>query len=221
MSLITFDAARHEYRTTDGRLVPSVTQILHATGIATDFEALAARSSRIAEAIEYRRALGVAAHADCHAYDDDALDWNAVDDRVLPYVKAWTVFREQTGLAPIARERRLFHPGLFYAGTLDGVFERFKSELILVDVKLGDPEDAGAQWQTAAYAEFLALALATAQPGFDAFKFRLQPRYGVQLLPTGKAHQTKYTNQPGDWRDFCHMVTTFRRQHCRRTGRER
>lgn len=195
MSLITFDAARHEYRTTDGRLVPSVTQILHATGIATDFEALAARSSRIAEAIEYRRALGVAAHADCHAYDDDALDWNAVDDRVLPYVKAWTVFREQTGLAPIARERRLFHPGLFYAGTLDGVFERFKSELILVDVKLGDPEDAGARYQTAAYEEAYLI---------DHPERPIAHRWAVRLHPERRIPYEifDYSARPQSWRDF-------------------
>lgn len=192
---LTFDATAHEYRTADGRVVPSVTQVLHAVGIATDFEAIAARSSRLAEAIEFRRALGTAAHADCHAFDDDDLDWAAVDERVAPYVGAWVTFRQNSGLMPVARERRVFHPTLFYAGTLDGVFLRPNGARVLVDIKLGDPKDAGAAYQTAAY-EAAYLLEHPEQP--------IAERWAVQLIPgrTIPYAITNYSARYDAWRDF-------------------
>lgn len=192
---LRFDAFRHEYTTADGRIVPSVTKILHGVGIATDFEAIAATSRRMAEAIEYRRALGTAVHADCHAFDDRDLDWKAVDDRVRPYVDAWSIFRENKQLLPVARERRLFHPGLFYAGTLDGVFEQPDGQLVLVDIKLGDPQDAGAAYQTAAYEAAYAL---------EHPERAIAARWAVQLVPDRRIPYliTDYSARPEAWRDF-------------------
>jgi hypothetical protein len=191
---LTFDPELHEYRV-DGRVVPSVTRILHATGLATDFEAIAASSRRMSEAIEYRRALGTAVHADAHAYDDDAIDWPAVDPRVRPYVEAWAEFRRNTHLEPMARERRLFHPGFNYAGTLDGVFARPDGKLVLVDMKLGDPSDAGAAYQTAAYeAAYLV----------DHPDHVISERWAVLLLPERRIPYviTDYTTRLDHWRDF-------------------
>jgi hypothetical protein len=192
---LTFDEALHEYRITGGRVVPSVTRILHGVGIATDFEAIAARSSRLAEAIEYRRALGTAAHADCHAFDDEDFDWHAVDERVRPYIEAWAIFRENSKLRPQARERRVFHPGLFYAGTLDGVFENEAGQLVLVDMKLGDPEDAGARYQTAAYEAAYLL---------DHPERPITHRWAVQLQPERRIPYEifDYSARPQAWRDF-------------------
>jgi hypothetical protein len=59
---------------------------------------------------------------DAHAFDDDDLDWHSVDPRVEPYLRAWQAFRANTGVVPITRERMVLHPGLWFAGTLDGVF---------------------------------------------------------------------------------------------------
>lgn len=212
---LTFDAERHEYRLPDARLVPSVTQILHAVGVATDFEAIAARSTKLAEAIEYRRALGTAVHADCHAFDDHDLDWDQVDERVRPYVEAWSVFREITGLTPTARERRVFHPGAFYCGTLDGILVKPNGVAVLVDIKLGDPEDAGAQFQTAAYeAAFL-----VGHPSQI-----VSERWAVQLLPERRIPYdiTNYSARAEAWRDFQKFqafVTTYHEQAIRRRAR--
>jgi hypothetical protein len=110
------------------------------------------------------------------------------------------------------------------AGTNDraGYFRWFEghasNELLTVDIKVGDPESAGARWQTAAYAEFLAVALESFL-GFDAFAFRLRPRYAVELCETGRYKLHKYANHASDWRDFSHFVTTYRRQHAQRTRR--
>jgi hypothetical protein len=172
-----------------------VTQVLHAVGIATDFEAIAARSSRMADAIEYRRALGSAVHADCWAYDDDDLDWSAVDERVQPYLDAWATFRSNSGLRPVARERRIFLPLLQVAGTLDGVFENAKGRLVLVDIKLGDPEDAGAAYQTAAY-EAGYLLEHPDRPIEERWAVRLQPEKAIPYAIT------PYSSKPQSWRHF-------------------
>lgn len=205
---LRFEPDIHEYRLPDARVVPNVTSILRATGVSTDFELLATKSTRIGEAIEYRRALGTAVHADCHAFDDDDLDWSAVHPDVLPYVKAWQVFRENTGLTPIARERRVFHPTDFYCGTLDGVFEKPGGRGVLVDIKIGDPEDAAAHLQTAAYQA----AYYVENPDVMILE-----RWAVRLVPERRVPYviTCYT----DWTDinrFRAVLTTFAEQPARR-----
>ena len=91
-SELLFVPETHEYRTPDGVSVPSVTQILRGVGVSADFKAVAPGT------LEYRRQLGTAVHADCHAYDDNDLDWATVDVRVKPYVEAWCQFREAKAL---------------------------------------------------------------------------------------------------------------------------
>jgi hypothetical protein len=213
---LSFDVEKHEYRLPDARLVPSVTQILHAVGVATDFNAIAARSPKMAAAIEFRRALGTAVHADCHAFDDCDLDWSQVDDRVRPYVEAWNVFRENTGLTPTARERRVFHPVSFYCGTLDGILVKPNGAGVLVDIKLGDPEDAGAQFQTAAYE---AAYMVEHSAGI-----LISERWAVQLQPERRVPYTitNYSARADAWRDFQKFqafVTTFHEQAIRRRTR--
>lgn len=209
VSALSFDADRHEYRFGD-QLVPSVTQILHATGVATDFEELAALGPRISLAIGYKRALGTAVHADCHAFDDHDLDASA-DERVQPYLQAWATFRENLHVEPEARERRVFNPLYFYAGTLDGVF-RIGPKRVLIDIKIGDPEDAGAAFQTAAYeAAYL----------IDHPDDLITERWAVQLLPDRRVPYaiTNYSARAESWRDFTKFqcfVTTYGEQAVRR-----
>lgn len=149
---VIYDPATHTSCLPDGRTIPHVTAVLSATGVSTDFAALRAGGGRIASAIDMAAARGTAVHADCHAYDDDDLDWNTVDSRVRPYVTAWVACRDAMGLLTVAhaRERRIYHPTYHYTGILDGVFLR-ANERILLDIKTGDPEDAAGHLQTAAY----------------------------------------------------------------------
>jgi hypothetical protein len=148
-SALVFYPETHEYFTPPGReggqLVPNVTTILRAVGVSADFEQVERGT------LEYRRQLGTAVHADCHAFDDHDLDWATVDPRVKPYVDAWAAFREAKHLTAATRERRVFHPTFQYCGTLDGVFEQPSGDQVLVDIKIGDPDDAAAHLQLAAY----------------------------------------------------------------------
>jgi hypothetical protein len=201
--VVTFDPVAHRYTLLPAETrLPSVTDILRETGISTNFEALAHLGAQTAADIEAKRDLGRVVHADAHAFDDDDLDWATVDPRVRPYLEAWATFRANQQLTPVARERLVYHPGLGYAGTLDGIFtRRTDGRTVLVDIKLGDPEDAGGRYQTAAYQ----LAYCAERPGVvihERLCVWLRPDLGVpyRVFP--------YT----DWRDlqvWPAIVTTY------------
>jgi hypothetical protein len=148
---LTFNEEQHLYTLPDGTIPPSVTEILSATGVSTDFNRLSDVNPRLAGQIEARRALGTAVHKDAHALDDDDLVWDRTNNKVKPYLLAWMTCKENLGLTPVARERVLYHPTLRYAGTMDGVFSVRDECLVLVDLKIGSAEDAAAHLQTALY----------------------------------------------------------------------
>lgn len=201
-AVLAFDAAAHEYRTPEGVLVPSVTHILQAVGISVDFDALAGMSHRIGQAIDLKRDIGTALHADAHALDDNDLEWSTVDPRVEPYLRAWATFRENSGVVPITRERRVWHRGLGYCGTLDGIFRAPNGKTVLIDIKTGDCDAAGTQFQTAAYAA----AYAFEHPDEPA----IEERWGVQLVPDRRVPYRIFPYT--DWTDFGKFqafVTTF------------
>lgn len=207
---IQFDSAGHIYTLPDGRVVPSVTEILGAVGVATNFEELGAMSAKAASDIDHKRALGSALHLDAHAFDDNDLDWNTVHPDVLPYLEAWVTVRQNKGLIPLTRERRVFHPVHFYSGTLDGIFITPAGRRILVDIKTGDPEDGGCRFQTAAY---------DAAYRFEHPDEQIHERWAVQLVP-GLAVPYRITPYTA-WRDFAAFqafCTTYHHQAARRMG---
>lgn len=204
-----FDPLVHEYRRPDGLRVPSVTEILSAVGVSTDFEALRASSDRIAQAIDLKRDIGTALHADAHAFDDHDLDWSTVDPRVLPYLEAWVTFRANTGLQPTTRERRVYNALHGYAGTLDGIFDKPGGGRVLVDIKTGDPEDSGCAFQTAAYA-----AAHQLEHGDEP---AITERWGVQLVPAAAVpYRIHVYTSWQDWQKFQAFVTTYHCQPARR-----
>lgn len=209
---LAFDPAMHVYTRPDGSRVPSVTQVLRAVGVSVDFEGLKASSSRLAERIDYRRDLGTAVHADAHAFDDGDLVWESVHPDVRPYLDAWLVFRTASGLEPLTRERRVYDPALGVCGTLDGIFRRPETATrALIDIKIGDPEDAGARYQLAGY-QLLWEREHPDQP--------IDERWSVQLTPE-LAIPYRITKYP-DWRDgavFRALVTTYYAQAARRAKR--
>lgn len=122
---IEFDRQLHRYMV-GGVVMPGVTDILRATGVSCDFEGLSAMSRRVGHAISLKRDIGIALHADAHAYDDDDLDLEDVDSEVRPYLDSWIEFRSRhPHLVPVAdkRERIVHHPDLLYCGTLDAILQ--------------------------------------------------------------------------------------------------
>lgn len=207
---VSFEAIGHEYRLPDGRRVPGVTEILSAVGVSVDFEGLASMGRRVADAIDLKREIGHTLHQDAHAFDDDDLDWSTVDPRVLPYLRAWATFRENSRLMPTTRERLVYHPTLGYAGTLDGIFVLPNNRRVLVDIKTGDPDDSGCAFQTAAYQA----AYQAEHPDLP-----IHERWGVRLTPD---HGIPYRISPyTDWTDFARFQAFITTYHCQAARRRR
>ena len=216
---LVYDPATHTTRTATGIEVPHVTRILSAVGVSTDFEEVAERSWRMRDRLEHLRQRGTAVHADCHAYDDDDLDLDACDVRVRPFVEAWAACRAEKGLVPVthARERRVFHDLDWYTGIMDGLFRR-QGKFGVVDLKTGDPDDAAAHLQTAAYAE----AYVREHPDV-----KIEWRWAVWLRPGRRVPYTivDYTDarrRPDcylDYQKFRACLTVFREQPAQRRGR--
>jgi hypothetical protein len=206
--MITFDPIAHRYTLPDGRVVPSVTQILAATGISADFEAIGARSAFAREVLEAKRDLGTAVHADCHAWDDQDLDVEAVHPDVRPYLDGWIAFRANTGFTPEHRERIVYNAGLFYCGRLDAIGRTKSGRRILVDIATGDPEHSAKRYQTAAY------------QGADNVFMAIDERWAVQLTPdNGVPYRIHVYSDWSDFGKFSAFCTTYHHQACRRIER--
>lgn len=213
---LIYDPATHTSRTPDGRDVPHVTHILKACGISADFEALAEMSRRIGDAIEAARILGTVVHEDAHAYDDGDLDLSTVHELSRPYLDAWATFRAHLKLQPLGRERRIYHPVHDYTGKYDGIFHQTGSgKRILVDIKIGDPDDAGCRFQLAAY-EAAHLGEHPDETIDERWGVRLQPDLAIPYRIFNYSDRAKY---PDSWRDFQafqSFLVTYRHQHARR-----
>lgn len=124
IDILTFDEASHTYRAA-GKIVPSVTQIL--APIKPDFSAVNPA------VLEAKRSLGVEVHLACEL--DDAGDLETCADEICRYLTGWRKFRADTGAEILANERRLYHPVLGFAGTLDRMLVMPDRESWLIDIK--------------------------------------------------------------------------------------
>jgi len=143
---LTFAAETHEYRI-NGRLVPSVTQVLEAVGL-IDYSHIPWQTRQMA--LERGRAVHEAIALDLAGDLDEE---SAGEIGILGYVRAARAARAALGiLVPHAVEERVYHPRLDYAGTLD-----LRAGNILVDWKMNSAE-YWVRFQLAAYAACLASA---------------------------------------------------------------
>ena len=137
---ILFDDQTHTYAV-NGRIVPSVTQILEAEGI-SDF-------SRVPpEVLTAAKLRGTAVHKATEYLDQGRLDWTTVSDEVANYLSAWMRFKTECGVQILDIEQRVYSP-TGYAGTIDRTL-MMDGVHWLMDIKTGNPTRAAAI-QTAAY----------------------------------------------------------------------
>lgn len=195
---VTFDAERHLY-TYQGAPVVNVTSLLRTYRISRDW------SDIPPSVLDEKRDIGRAAHIATHYLDEDDLQPGTVAPAVEPYVEAWRAFRADLGFVPFLLETALVHPLLRYAGTLDrfGLVRHLQSAPSVVDIKTGDPDDAGAGPQTAAYEqlvrvvltpEFLSLLTGISLAWWRDAWNEPWTRYSVQLLDTGRYRLCTYTS---------------------------
>lgn len=178
MAEVAFDTASHTYRV-DGRVLPSVTQVLQ---ILQDFGGVPA------DVLERAREFGSHVHTAVDLDNRGELDEDSLDPALRPCLEAWRKFRADTGAVVVASELRLADSVLGYAGTLDTLLV-IRSRHALVDVKTGlVPRTVGPQ--LAAYDHLLR---ANGRP-------RPTRRLCVQLCADGyRVHDCK---DPADWPVF-------------------
>ena len=118
--------------------LPSVTQILKAVGLGSDYAGVPE------EVLEYARLRGVALHRAIQYHHDGTLDVDSLHPAVQPGFRAYLEFVADTGHRPIASEPELIHPAWQYVGHPDRVGWLGKDRVILdwkhvasVDVKVG------------------------------------------------------------------------------------
>lgn len=211
---LSFDPATHEYRRPDGARVPSVTQILRGVGVSADWDLLRGRGLREAAAIDRKREIGTALHADAAAYDDGDLDLASVHPDVLPFLEAWAMCRKNLALVPVMRERRLYSEKFGFCGTCDAVCYRGADleRLYLIELKCGSAEDAGARYQTVGY-QMLWETEYPARP--------IAERWAVELTPGAAVpyRVVNYSAAPDALEDrlyWAAFVMTYRKQAARR-----
>lgn len=129
--MITFDADKHEYRE-NGRVLPSVTQILNATGL-VDFSGIPSRTMELAQE------RGTTVHLITELYDRGELDESTIDPELVGYFEAYKKFLADFRIVRfIAIEQIVSSPGL-YAGTQDRLAVMADQKTIRYDIKTGQP----------------------------------------------------------------------------------
>jgi len=198
-----FDATTHTY-TVGGRVLPSVTQVLHPLSQfarwSDDWLAAAAeRGRQVHEATQF--------------FDEDDLDEGSVAPDIAGYLAAWKAFRRDYDFTPLLVERRVWHPRLGYAGTLDryGAWTETQGRRRvrvtgLIDIKSGAADPTHGP-QTAAYLEAARLA----EPDVAAAARR---RAAVYLRANGK-YKFQSFDDAGDFPLFVAALTChhFRERH--------
>ncbi len=174
--MLTFDESTHTYRA-DGKVVPSVTQVLDAY---TDL-------SRIPKDIlERKRQIGVAVHKAIELDMRGDLDESSISGPVAEYFAGWLKFKAHSGFVCREAEQKVYSKKFGYAGTLDLVGDLPTGEA-LIDAKTTTMLYPAVGPQTAAY------AMARGTPKI--------PRYALLLDPSGKYNLEPLTNK-GDWAVF-------------------
>lgn len=176
---LDFDAASHTYRL-DGRLVPSVTQVLAPLN---DYSMVPP------DILEAARIFGTHVHEACDLFNRDELDWASLDPELVPYVEAWKRFIEESGAVVIASECRVFHDLLGYAGSPDVVLAWGK-RIVIPDIKATAVVPATVGPQTCAYAKAYQRMHGGREPA----------RYCIHLQ--AGQYRSHVRNDPADWSTF-------------------
>lgn len=179
---LAFDADSHTYRY-EGRVVPSVTQILRAID---NFDHVDPQM------LERARRFGQHVHSATDLFDRGVLDEENLDVLLLPYLNAYKLFLHETGFVVTHSEQQVYNPRQRYAGTLDtrGLWKR---STWLLDKKSGAvPRSVGLQ--TAAYRE--------------ACDEKPKNRLCLQLMRN--RYKLIKCDEPSDWSFFLSYLNVFR-----------
>lgn len=191
---LTFEPEPHIYRFR-GVVVPSVTQVLEASGV-VDYSYLPPAMRKFA--LQRGSLIHLATQ-----YDDEGdLDLTALDETLVPYVHAWRAFRRDTCFEPEVIEERVYDPNRNYAGSLDRAGFYLNRRRVVVDLKSNNAE-AWVALQLAAYAQ-----------AFEPDQAALLDRVCVELHGDGTYRIITYrgVDQARDFSDFACCLRAYQLQ---------
>lgn len=184
---IQLDEETHTY-TVDGKVVPSVTQIL---------KPLECWENVPREAMEAAADFGRKVHKTCHLFNLERLNMLTIGPELRARLEGWRRFIADTGFVITMSEYMVAHPTLGYAGTIDAgglLPKRGRKLKAIVDIKTPEAFPRTAGPQSAGYAKCLPdVAL----------------RLGVQLFgdSTYKIHTL---DDVRDWNTFVSCLNIWR-----------
>ena len=165
---------------------PHVTAILQMASL-SDYSGI---PENIMDAARNRGDVG---HQTCALYDDDNLDIDTVDKRIMPYLNAYIKFLKDTGAIIEAVEQPVQSDIFKYQGTPDRIVVIGGKRGVL-EIKLTANFMPSIVWQLAAYQR----AWSEQNP-----KQKAVTRYAVRLLPDGNYElPPKDFFRPGDFNVF-------------------
>lgn len=156
--MITFDPDSHTYYE-NGERVLGVSEILKASGL----QDLGPEFPGMDEILANAADRGKVIHEAIRLLNEGDLDWDTVDEEILPYLECWQTWAEKVDLKPIqwetAMSARHYLPwrSIRYAGTVDLVAYVFGKPTV-VDIKTGSSGlRRHHRYQLAAYRELVQL----------------------------------------------------------------
>lgn len=166
-ALLEYDSQRHVYYR-DAREIPSVTQILEAAGLVSNFMKDEAAAKR-----------GTDVHAWTAADDTHGVDLRSVPKEYRGYLRAWRKYRVDSGFYPTVIEERMDSEIWGYAGRIDRIGMRSTLDArkfidVITDIKTNK---SGA---VPAYVKYQLVAYAHAYAPGQIFE-----RIAVALKPDG------------------------------------
>lgn len=177
-----FDPERHLYLVGD-RVIPSVTQVLHAAGLSADYSTVAP------EVLERKRIIGEYVHKATQYVDEGSLDLATIDPEIQPYLAAYEQFIKHSGFRSRLVEYRLVGNinGMLCGGTVDRE-GTMADKLWIIDLKCIERLYPSFALQTAGY------ELLLPKPVAPPFHYT---RAVLQLRPNGTYKLTTY-DDPAD-----------------------
>lgn len=126
--LLMFDEEKHEYFIFGDKpiLIPSVTQLLKYVRIISDYEIPMHYAER-----------GTEVHNLSEVIDAGQFNWGMCSDVSKPYVAKYLEFKNENKIILNTSEEKVFNNELFYAGTLDRLWNINGSDT-LTDLKTGN-----------------------------------------------------------------------------------
>lgn len=201
MPTLTFEDLRHAYFLGEQR-VPSVTQVLEASGAMIDF-------SKIPGPILLQaRDRGTAVHRAAHYWlegDFDVEDFCATFPEYAGYLQSLIRLFDSGQLETVSCERRVASPLYQYAGTFDWI-GLFNGKAALLDWATGAPSDVAKDLQTAAYEvaarEWASLGEDSLLADFFAAHPKPLQRVAVRLLKDGALPKLEPYADPRHFSEF-------------------